>query len=769
MKVLYTFYHGSAFAWSLVHRLSVHQEDEAYLLVAEGWDWNPGKPRFLSHLLQFVKHGFFKKIYLYDNRLGRDAEQYNTLEKTENAILSGMDMRLLEQGCDISEFDYIYSNTDGEDTMGIYLAMKKINFYWFETAANGLMLRSEKWIRDTYSAHIGYQAALLKYKTLYGGNEHQSYILYPNSDSGNFPGERCLIFHVEKAAALITKKQKESILRCFGLDGENRFENITMLLLQSNWLPNLIYSSEEYIKNRYKHHYLYMYSAIQCMLDYYVPAGTVPVLKTHPTVIIDEKISSKYFNGIYAFPSLFTVLLMKTLTPEIQPECRIMLGSTANKQIPADSKDIYCPGVWLFPEFYLKYYVVLNVLNKLGCLYQNVGERFETIGASGTVMNYNNTYMKTDINHMLKLHFPETEEAVSVSYTILQTGVSNISYAISNYDFVIITDIWGEELLYKLNKDSNINIAEISIEKETIKETESVLLPIENECIYLVTKDITWIDTLKGFSLKKINEYSGFKISSYIAYAGKYMDRIKESFYPLRNNILLYDCYQKFGREYMDLLGNKISIGGDITKRALENMKMINVRFSGNGNNIVRFEDLNTQYEYKPNFRLEVLNGGKIRIGRLLFSNSNVLIHAANSDVNIEDDVMFSSNVVVRAMNYHSIYDIEGKRLPKRNVEIGGHVWLGYGTTIYAGTEIGSGTVTGPGTVTGGRLPNNCIAVGNPARVVRKNIFWQFNGDARDYYELPETMQAVNQYIKKTEYWEENSGENCSGGSNEIK
>ena len=76
-----------------------------------------------------------------------------------------------------------------------------------------------------------------------------------------------------------------------------------------------------------------MYSAIQCMLDYFMPEGAVPVLKTHPTVLIDGKTSAKYFGGAFAFHALFTVLLTKTLLPDfIPPEVFYLLHREIDPQ-----------------------------------------------------------------------------------------------------------------------------------------------------------------------------------------------------------------------------------------------------------------------------------------------------------------------------------------------------------------------------------------------------------------------------------------------------
>src|SRR4029078_7328208 len=62
---------------------------------------------------------------------------------------------------------------------------------------------------------------------------------------------------------------------------------------------------------------------------------------------------------------------------------------------------------------------------------------------------------------------------------------------------------------------------------------------------------------------------------------------------------------------------------------------------------------------------------------------------------------------------------------PSPSITIGTHVWLPRGPTILSGGGIGDGTVIGYGSLVTGKIPNNCIAVGSPARVVRRDVAWE--------------------------------------------
>ena len=53
-------------------------------------------------------------------------------------------------------------------------------------------------------------------------------------------------------------------------------------------------------------------------------------------------------------------------------------------------------------------------------------------------------------------------------------------------------------------------------------------------------------------------------------------------------------------------------------------------------------------------------------------------------------------------------------------VSIGSGCWIGGGVIILPGVSIGDGSVIGAGSVVTRDIPANCVAVGNPCRVIRK-------------------------------------------------
>jgi acetyltransferase-like isoleucine patch superfamily enzyme len=65
----------------------------------------------------------------------------------------------------------------------------------------------------------------------------------------------------------------------------------------------------------------------------------------------------------------------------------------------------------------------------------------------------------------------------------------------------------------------------------------------------------------------------------------------------------------------------------------------------------------------------------------------------------------------------------------KRDVRVGHNAWIGYGACILRGVSIGNNCVIGTSAVVTTSLPDNAVAAGIPARVIRmrdapKSFVW---------------------------------------------
>ena len=74
----------------------------------------------------------------------------------------------------------------------------------------------------------------------------------------------------------------------------------------------------------------------------------------------------------------------------------------------------------------------------------------------------------------------------------------------------------------------------------------------------------------------------------------------------------------------------------------------------------------------------------------------------------------------------------------KRKVIIGNHVWIGIRVTVLYNTLIGDGSIIGAESLVKSKIPNNCIAAGNPAKVIKKNVTWCRFEDSEDIAECGE-------------------------------
>jgi maltose O-acetyltransferase len=93
-------------------------------------------------------------------------------------------------------------------------------------------------------------------------------------------------------------------------------------------------------------------------------------------------------------------------------------------------------------------------------------------------------------------------------------------------------------------------------------------------------------------------------------------------------------------------------------------------------------------------------------------------------DVTIGDDVVMGPDVIIMT-SAHAFEDpdipinLQGAREPMP-VRIGRDVWIGTRVIILPGVEIGEGSVIGAGSLVSRSIPPFSVAVGVPARVVRK-------------------------------------------------
>lgn len=111
--------------------------------------------------------------------------------------------------------------------------------------------------------------------------------------------------------------------------------------------------------------------------------------------------------------------------------------------------------------------------------------------------------------------------------------------------------------------------------------------------------------------------------------------------------------------------------------------------------------------------------GCNILVGRRFFANFNFTV-LDEALVTIGDDCFIGPNVSIYTA-CHSTDPVErnSRREWAKPVTIGDNVWIGGSVTILPGVTIGSNVTIGAGSVVVKDIPDGCVAVGNPCRVVK--------------------------------------------------
>lgn len=118
-----------------------------------------------------------------------------------------------------------------------------------------------------------------------------------------------------------------------------------------------------------------------------------------------------------------------------------------------------------------------------------------------------------------------------------------------------------------------------------------------------------------------------------------------------------------------------------------------------------------------------VFEGAKLEIGSG-FMNAGAQIRCKKS-IKIGEKVAISRNVMIWDTDAHEIYYENMKNEIHKEVVIGDNVLIGNGSIILKGVKIGNNVVIGAGSIVTRDIPDNSLACGNPAKVVKNIKGWK--------------------------------------------
>lgn len=154
----------------------------------------------------------------------------------------------------------------------------------------------------------------------------------------------------------------------------------------------------------------------------------------------------------------------------------------------------------------------------------------------------------------------------------------------------------------------------------------------------------------------------------------------------------------------------------------------INIKIVGDGSitigdNVHMVSNANRSFiTLYSRIQLTAYGKGQIVIGDKVALNGTVI--TSKKMIKIGDGSMIAPNVIIVDSDFHKQWPPESRFISSTDewdepVIIGKNVWVGMNTLIMKGVVIGDNSIIGAGSVVTGKIPHNCVAAGNPAKIVK--------------------------------------------------
>lgn len=112
---------------------------------------------------------------------------------------------------------------------------------------------------------------------------------------------------------------------------------------------------------------------------------------------------------------------------------------------------------------------------------------------------------------------------------------------------------------------------------------------------------------------------------------------------------------------------------------------------------------------------MEIDYGHQLKIQNNVFINHSLCVSAA-AGIEIDEGVQIAPQVTILTVNH----DLKNKIIVKCSpVHIKKNAWIGARTIVLPGVTIGENSIVGAGSIVTKDVPDNCVVVGNPARVIK--------------------------------------------------
>lgn len=177
-------------------------------------------------------------------------------------------------------------------------------------------------------------------------------------------------------------------------------------------------------------------------------------------------------------------------------------------------------------------------------------------------------------------------------------------------------------------------------------------------------------------------------------------------------DLYLDNCNVKFQGK-----NNILFINGKLT------LKDSNIEFRGDNSiiYICETDDIIT-------LDVKVYNNSTFYVGENIWINKGIkIVISEETNVFFGRDCLISYDTCIRTGDPHLLYDCNTlERINQsKSVYVGDHVWIGQHAYILKGAKVGSGTTFGAmSLLSGKKYYSNCCYGGNPAKLIKKDVFF---------------------------------------------
>ena len=165
----------------------------------------------------------------------------------------------------------------------------------------------------------------------------------------------------------------------------------------------------------------------------------------------------------------------------------------------------------------------------------------------------------------------------------------------------------------------------------------------------------------------------------------------------------------------------ELTLNRSNAKKLLHKLNVIEYEMNANAKAILKqlLPNSSTKIYIEPPFHCDY--GFNIYAGMQVYFNVNCVI-LDSMKVTIGNNVLFGPGVQVYTAT-HPLDILERQKTEfAKPISIGNDCWIGGNSIILPGVSIGNGCTIGAGSVVTKNIPDNSLAVGNPAKVIRKLV-----------------------------------------------